>query len=203
MAKRDGTQDLRIIRTQRLIKQAFYDLIKEKGFEQITVKDITDRAMISRNTFYLHYSDKYDLLNKQCDELMRNLFFNVGRQIHDLKKEDHTVESIAAVISYGIKTIAEDKEHYSILLSDVSSDILTTKMTDTIKSSVKYIRKDAFEINDFQLTYIVSGMTGIIKYYLTNGVEDIDKECRSFADMHLSKIIEMRKLRNAEEQNEQ
>ncbi|MCH5314536.1 MAG: TetR family transcriptional regulator [Eubacterium sp.] len=199
MAKKSGAQDLRIIRTQKHIKQAFYDLIKEKGFDQMTVKDITDKAMISRNTFYLHYSDKYDLLNKQCDGLMRNLFFKVGRQIHEFKNRDHTVEGVASIISYGIKTIAEDKEYYSILLSDVSSDILTTKMTDTIKSSVRYIHKDEFEINDFQLTYIVSGMTGIIKYYLTNDVDDIDEECRKFADLHLSKIIEMHKLRNQEE----
>ena len=64
MAKKDGSEDLRIKRTQRAIKDAFYSLVEEKGFEHITVKDITERAMISRNTFYLHYEDKYDLLNK-------------------------------------------------------------------------------------------------------------------------------------------
>lgn len=52
MAKRDGTVDLRIKRTQKSIKNAFYELIVEKGFDHISVKDITERAMISRNTFY-------------------------------------------------------------------------------------------------------------------------------------------------------
>ena len=60
MAKRDGTVDLRIKRTQKSIKNAFYELIEEKGFDHISVKDITERAMISRNTFYLHYNDKFD-----------------------------------------------------------------------------------------------------------------------------------------------
>ena len=59
MAKRDGTVDLRIKRTQKSIKNAFYELIEEKGFDHISVKDITERAMISRNTFYLHYNDKF------------------------------------------------------------------------------------------------------------------------------------------------
>lgn len=67
MAKRDGTVDLRIKRTQKSIKNAFYELIEEKGFDHISVKDITERAMISRNTFYLHYNDKFDLLNKVFD----------------------------------------------------------------------------------------------------------------------------------------
>lgn len=191
MAKKDGTQDLRIARTQRLIKQAFYELIKERGFENITVKDITERAMISRNTFYLHYSDKFELLNRQCDELMRTLFFNVGRQLRTVRKENLTVDSIASVISQGIRTVDGDREYYGILLNDVSSDILTTKMTSTIKSSVEYIRKDIVQLDDFQLTYIVSGMTGLIKYYVTNDVEDIDEACRAFSRLHLSKLIEL------------
>lgn len=203
MAKKDGTQDLRITRTQRLIRQAFYDLIKENGFENITVKDITDRAMISRNTFYLHYSDKFELLNKQCDELMRTLFFNVGRQLRTVKKENITVDGIASVISHGIKTVDSDKEYYSILLNDTSSDILTSKMTNTIKRSLEYIRTDIVQLNDFQLTYIVSGMTGLIKYYVTNDVEDIDEECRVFTNLHLSKLIELGELKRKGIKNEQ
>ena len=78
MAKRDGTVDLRIKRTQKSIKNAFYELIEEKGFDHISVKDITERAMISRNTFYLHYNDKFDLLNKICDELVFKLFIGLG-----------------------------------------------------------------------------------------------------------------------------
>ena len=55
MAKRDGTVDLRIKRTQKSIKNAFYELIEEKGFDHISVKDITERAMISRiYTLSLH-----------------------------------------------------------------------------------------------------------------------------------------------------
>ena len=202
MAKKDGTQDLRITRTLRLIKEAFYDLIREKGFENITVKDITERAMISRNTFYLHYADKFELLNKQCDELMRTLFFNVGRQLRTVQKKDLTVDGIASVISHGIRTVDGDKEYYSILLNDASSDILTNKMTNTIKSSLEYIRKDIVQLNDFQLTYIVSGMTGLIKYYVTNGVDDIDEECRIFTNLHLSKLIELGELNHRGTKNE-
>ena len=43
MAKKDGTVDLRIQRTQKSIKQAFFDLIEEEGFDHISVKDITAR----------------------------------------------------------------------------------------------------------------------------------------------------------------
>ncbi|MFJ6208606.1 TetR/AcrR family transcriptional regulator [Lysinibacillus sp. NPDC092081] len=56
--------DRRIIRTKNEIKQAFFSLLSEKNFEAITVRDITERANINRGTFYLHYVDKYNLLEQ-------------------------------------------------------------------------------------------------------------------------------------------
>lgn len=110
MAKRDGTVDLRIKRTQKSIKNAFYELIEEKGFDHISVKDITERAMISRNTFYLHYNDKFDLLNKICDELVFKLFIGVGKQLRrETRKLRVDIYGAASVIKMGIKTIEEDR----------------------------------------------------------------------------------------------
>ncbi|WP_415782960.1 TetR/AcrR family transcriptional regulator, partial [Bacillus manliponensis] len=55
--------DLRIVRTRKLIKEAFLDLIQTKGYESITIQNIADSALINRATFYLHYKDKQDLLD--------------------------------------------------------------------------------------------------------------------------------------------
>lgn len=54
--------DLRIIKTNLNIRNAFIQLLNEKSFDSITVQNILDRALINRSTFYKHYSDKYDLL---------------------------------------------------------------------------------------------------------------------------------------------
>lgn len=59
----DKQQDLRVIRTKASIKKAMFDLLNEKPFEKITVRDIAKSAMINRATFYLHYLDKYDLID--------------------------------------------------------------------------------------------------------------------------------------------
>lgn len=126
MAKKDGTVDLRIQRTQKSIKQAFFELIEEEGFDHISVKDITARAMISRNTFYLHYSDKFDLLNKICDEIVFKLFLGVGKQLRrETRKLRVDTYGAASVIKMGIKTIEEDREAYRILLTSSGSDLLT------------------------------------------------------------------------------
>ena len=59
--------DLRIKRTRKFIREAFFNLLLEKGFPTITVGDITERAMVNRSTFYRHYADKYDLAEKCLD----------------------------------------------------------------------------------------------------------------------------------------
>lgn len=66
-------EDLRVTKTKLLIKQAFFDLLEKKPFEKITIKDITDKAMINRGTFYLHYCDKYDLLESYEDQVIDDL----------------------------------------------------------------------------------------------------------------------------------
>ena len=59
----DKKEDLRVIKTKQLIKDCFLELIEEKGYSKVTITDITKKAMINRNTFYLHYVDKEDLID--------------------------------------------------------------------------------------------------------------------------------------------
>lgn len=62
-------EDLRIRRTRKMLQQAMIDLSAEKGFAAITVRDITERAMVNRSTFYRHYEDKYCLLDDYLIEV--------------------------------------------------------------------------------------------------------------------------------------
>ena len=56
--------DVRVQRTMKKITQALIVLLKEKNLGEITVKEIITKAKISRGTFYLHYQDKNDLIQK-------------------------------------------------------------------------------------------------------------------------------------------
>src|ERR1043165_5952074 len=68
MQKSEAMEDLRVRRTRKLLQQAFIELTVEKGFAALTVRDITERAMVNRSTFYRHYLDKYDLLEQYMNE---------------------------------------------------------------------------------------------------------------------------------------
>lgn len=65
--------DRRIAKSQEAIKNALIELMNGKNFDQITLQDISDRANVSRRTIYLHYTDKFDLLDKLIEEHINKL----------------------------------------------------------------------------------------------------------------------------------
>jgi len=60
--------DPRIRRTRALLGQAFIDCVSAKGFQAVSVHDITEKAGVNRSTFYLHFADKYALLDYAIGE---------------------------------------------------------------------------------------------------------------------------------------
>lgn len=65
-------EDLRAKRTKEFIRKAFEEMICEMDYEKITVKELTERAMINRKTFYLHYDSLDDLLLEMQNELAQD-----------------------------------------------------------------------------------------------------------------------------------
>ena len=66
----EAKSDPRALRTRKLIMDSFIILSEQKDFPDITIKDITTEAMINRATFYYHFEDKYDLLDKALSEVL-------------------------------------------------------------------------------------------------------------------------------------
>jgi AcrR family transcriptional regulator len=63
--------DPRVKRTRQLIKQAFFDLMREKSYPDISIQDIAERATVNRGTFYAHFADKSALLDTVIREEFR------------------------------------------------------------------------------------------------------------------------------------
>jgi AcrR family transcriptional regulator len=67
-AKRQGNTDLRIRRTRERLGAALIALIQEKAMDEVTVREVLDRAKVGRSTFYVHYQNKDDLFLSQLEE---------------------------------------------------------------------------------------------------------------------------------------
>ena len=182
--------DLRIWRTKKSIRDAFFELIDENGFDSVTVKDITDRALISRNTFYLHYEDKFDLLNKISNELMRKVYWRVSKDLIKIKDLDFTIDCTAALLISIQRVIDEDRELYRLLLTDPGTVVFSEKIEKTIRTALDLIKGDIQGISDLSIEYIITGMKGVIRYWVTHDDMDIQTEAYNFARIHLGSILE-------------
>ena len=66
-------------RTREHLIRAFIELIKEKGYHAVTVKDIVNRAHYNRSTFYLHFQDKVELAERLLQAMLKGLENSVGK----------------------------------------------------------------------------------------------------------------------------
>lgn len=89
--------DPRIIRTRRFIMDAFIKVSSKKDFKDITIKDITTEATVNRATFYYHFVDKYDLLEKVLKE---DMMVNVIDKIKEHQElNENTIKTVFTAIT--------------------------------------------------------------------------------------------------------
>jgi len=69
----EDKEDRRVVRTRQLLRDALVSLILERGYDEVTVQDVLDRANLGRSTFYAHYRNKDDLLFSGFEEFAAGL----------------------------------------------------------------------------------------------------------------------------------
>lgn len=121
-------QNLRLRRTQKLLREALIALIEERGFDALTVGELTERAMVSRAAFYRTYQDKYHLVDQIFEEAMGALLAAVG----DLGR-DHPAEVWVAFFEH----IAEYERLYRALLGKQGSLWFVHKMRAALAGLIK------------------------------------------------------------------
>ncbi|MCQ4725589.1 TetR/AcrR family transcriptional regulator [Anaerotignum faecicola] len=162
-------EDRRVRRTKKLLKQGLSELMKEKDFKDISVKDITDRMDLNRGTFYLHYTDIYDLLNKIETDVLDDFqrVIDTYRQKTDKRSLLPVIEPLAAYIS-------ENADICRILFLNKASTDFSIKLKNLIITNGKTLIEERFKINasaetiNYLLNYMAYGIIGIMKEWLSD-----------------------------------
>lgn len=79
----DKKLDRRVRRTRRQLRDALIELVMAKGYDAITIHDITEHADLSRATFYLHYRDKDELLVSTLESMFDELVLMMEQTLID------------------------------------------------------------------------------------------------------------------------
>ncbi|WP_195515357.1 TetR/AcrR family transcriptional regulator [Enterococcus dispar] len=165
--------DLRVKRTNKMIIEAFIQLVEKNGFEQVTVQDIADEAMINRTTFYAHYKDKQDLYETIFDYAL-TAFTSVLNPTELVKGNRIKVKQIERVMSQIYSNIYDNRKFYLIIMDGSANEILRKKIADVLNEQyadifnrLKITENDIEVPMDFIIEYMTSIFIGTLHWWLT------------------------------------
>lgn len=160
--------DRRILKSQDAIQKAIIELMSEKNFDNITIQDISDRANVSRGTIYLHYTDKFDLLDKL-----------VETHITVLKEmcESASAANMEFIDSNLIwfEYFESNYLFFSTMLASKGAPYFRTRflelLIDEFKIDVNGNQgKNYGLVEDVILQFLASAYVGIVEWWFTNGM---------------------------------
>ncbi|CAN7447722.1 TetR/AcrR family transcriptional regulator C-terminal domain-containing protein [Paenibacillus sp. LjRoot56] len=125
MDNRTPRVDPRVLRTRQLLKDAFVELLQEMDIEKISVNRIAERATINRVTFYLHYRDIPDMLEKMADEMIEDInriLTHASANQHSKEEEDWPM------LVNLLEHFAEHAKFYKVVLASRRTPIFTDRM---------------------------------------------------------------------------
>ncbi|WP_425334736.1 TetR/AcrR family transcriptional regulator [Priestia aryabhattai] len=174
MEKKKLHTDPRILRTRQLIKDAFVELLEEIDFQKITVNRLAERATINRVTFYLHYRDIPDMLEKMADDMIEDISTIFNNTPTDQTSSE---EGRWNIIENLLEHIAEHANFYKNILASkkvpIFRDRLSMFIRDIIVTRIDEIERSPHTLNkivkkDILIWYETSALIGTIISWLQN-----------------------------------
>ncbi len=163
--------DLRYQKTDIVIKKAFEDCINKNGFDKTTVSMICEKAMVNRNTFYIHFESKYDLL----DSIFRDFELSVKENKHEISFPNNEKNA-----EWFIDAIIENRERFIFLskcaderMGELFEKIFIDNPVKRMPKEYNEKKKDVFV--QLNIKYIIGGALYFVRYWLEH-YDEISRE---------------------------
>lgn len=165
-------EDLRTQKTKKAIEQATIELIQLKGFSKVRMNEIAKKAIVNRNTIYLHYQSKEDIV---ISLLEHHISFNkilllTGR----LFKIKMSREEIRNTFNNVLEVMERDIDLFRVVVTDPNLNGYLNSVNNKIKE-LAYRCLDKDSANRTIIEYIVSGTFGVIVQWIISTNESIEK----------------------------
>ena len=179
--------------TRLLIRRAFTELLRKKPIQDISVKELCERAGINRGTFYIHYKDVYDLLSSLEDELADGLTV-VCRRHNAKDSEGKTYPYLMELYQF----IQQNSDLCHVLLGKNGDIAFTDRICHILRDEFLYDFLAYYYPNDpvmldYFCSFIVSGNMSLALTWIDGGMKQTAEEMAVLAGeiiMHGVKVLE-------------
>lgn len=164
---------------------SFLELLEEKDFEYITVKEICKKAGVNRSTFYLHYETVADLLSESVEYINKHFLDYMKINSIDFASKLHyyPLEELNLITpQYLTPYLSYIKEHKSIFRTTVKNAGVLN-LDKSYSAMFKYIITpimDRFKIpqerRNYIMSFYISGLMAIISEWLKDDCKDSIEE---------------------------
>ena len=177
--------DLRVIKSRAAIENAFINLVEIKGFQNVTIIEIAEKAMVNRNTIYLNYGSKEEILEsivngsveKYLGQINSGYFKTIG-----LNKR-----KIEAFYRNLFKVVDENIELYRIILADPSSSgYFQIQLTKFRKAFEELVKEN--DENKIKVSFIINGMLGTLGNYIKLAIGTTEENIKVLTDLTISNL---------------
>lgn len=179
----------RVDRTRKALREALFDLIREKSYDEITVEEITERANLGRTTFYLHYKDKEDLLLEDFIDLIDQMVSKAvdDRPLLRLKTRVGNLSSPSDPFSnlnlfrpnlIIFQNVAKNADLLRIILHNGGAVQIGTRLRETVLKAVQQLALASQARSDIDIRFEIpvevianfyaGSLIGLISWWLDN-----------------------------------
>ncbi len=150
------------LQTRKGLIQAAVDLVLEKGYEAVTVQDITDRADIGRGTFYIHFKDKEEVVWTA----IQGLCLELEEAVHQQYKDNIPDQWEYVGLLYIFSQVDKNRDLFRVCFSAQGSAALTRRAQDLLVNIFLYDLQNQPLLRDANsnvpVEIVAQMMTGLI-----------------------------------------
>lgn len=163
--KEELMTDLRNKRTEMLIENSFIQLVRQRGFNNVSIIDISNKALINRQTFYRHYQDKYQLAAKMIQDFV-SVYDSVLKKRSNLNKQNKNFLSITSILAPDIKNLLIKQREKILALRSIQLD--SKDLSSEIKRVLGNYLVSMLEKkpDKFEMTLLTSLILGSFNYLI-------------------------------------
>ncbi|QDH23253.1 TetR family transcriptional regulator [Saccharibacillus brassicae] len=152
--------DRRTRKSQEAIKQAVVERMAVKPFDRITIQEIVDHADISRRTFYLHYMDKFDLLDQLIEEQIDRM-----RQLCESTEQDASYREMGLV---WFEYLERHALFFSAALTNKGSSFFRSRLLDFFLHELK--KNEVACPDEVDIQFLGAAIVGIVEWWFEQGM---------------------------------
>lgn len=181
-------EDLRIVRTRKLLSNTLLDMMEETSIEKISVIDLCNCAMVNRATFYAHFEDKYHLLNFALEELKDELYDKFTKD----SKFTTPSQTIKSSLIMAIDFFYDKHNHIANIIRNNRNGKVIGTIQDSIAHSIKYQLskyKDAYEVKiplNVLANFLSGGMVNTMLWCIENPDKFTQEDFINYANTYVS-----------------